>query len=127
MKSILLEDLLDMSEQDFKEELKSRGLNVEGMGRRFEVALQKATDSAVRRLYERAKEMPSGTSQLIGIAKDISANDARILLGRLNDANVPFLLAARNGRPLSELPDAEVESLVRDLLELGLIRHEDLP
>lgn len=124
LKGILLEDLLEMSEQDFKEELKNRGLTTEDLARRFDAALEKATASAVKRLYQQAREEDGGEQPLTAV--NVTAALARTALGRLNEANVPFLLAARKGRPLNELPDAEVESLARDLLELGLIKPEDL-
>lgn len=124
LKGILLEDLLEMSEQDFKEELKNRGLTTEDLARRFDVALEKATALALKRLYQQAREEGAGEQTLTPV--NVTAAVARVALGRLNEANVPFLLAARKGRPLNELPDAEVESLARDLLELGLIKPEDL-
>ena len=123
----LAADVMDTSDEDIFLEVRDRGIDPEAAASRVASVLQRAIlDSGKQKMTSARESLQS--QKLVNKRSDpIDISKARALLEKAvkSDANLQqrLTLAARNGE---SLPDSDVQSLVDDLLELGILNDEGL-
>jgi len=118
-------DVMDTSDEDVFAEVRDRGTDPEAAASRVASVLQRAILDSGKEKMVAARESLQKQDSAENCREPIDISKARALLAKAasSDAHLEqrFTLAARNG---DSLPDSDIQSLVEDLLELGILTDE---
>ena len=121
----LAADVMGTSDEEIFAEVRDRGVDPEAAATRVASVLQRAILDSGKEKMAAARESLQKQKATEGTREPVDIATARALLQKAakSDANLQqrLTLAARNG---DGLPDGDIQSLVDDLLELGILTDE---
>jgi len=121
----LAADVMGTSDDEIFAEVRDRGVDPEAAATRVASVLQRAILDSGKEKMTAARESLQEQNAAEGRREPVDISKARALLEKAgnSDANLQqrWTLAARNG---DSLPDGDIQSLVDDLLELGILTDE---
>ena len=121
----LAADVMGTSDEEIFAEVRDRGVDPEAAATRVASVLQRAILDSGKEKMAAARESLQKQKAAEDTREPVDIAKARALLEKAakSDANLQqrLTLAARNG---DSLPDGDVQSLVDDLLELGILTDE---
>jgi hypothetical protein len=121
----LAADVMGTSDEEIFAEVRDRGVDPEAAATRVASVLQRAVLDSGKEKMAAARESLQKQKAAEDTREPVDIAKARALLEKAatSDANLQqrLTLAARNG---DSLPDGDVQSLVDDLLELGILTDE---
>lgn len=118
-------DVMDTNDEEIIAELRDRGVDPEAAASRVASVLQRAVLDSGKERMAAARESLQEQTSTEECREPIDISKARSLLEKaaISDASLEqrLTLAARNG---DSLPDSDLQSLVEDLLDLGILVDE---
>ena len=121
----LAADVMGTSDEEIFAEVRDRGVDPEAAATRVASVLQRAILDSGKEKMAAARESLQKQKATEDTREPVDIATARALLEKAakSDANLQqrLTLAARNG---DSLPDGDIQSLVDDLLELGILMDE---
>ena len=118
----IAEDYLFMSDDEVLEEMKAAGMDVRAEEEKTRDILAKAIETAGQSALESARKAAGTDSMVKGLnVLEWPLKSKQELLSRAQEHSKDFTLAARQA---SEMSESDLDSLLEDLLDLGVIDKE---
>jgi hypothetical protein len=125
IESALIDSLMNCAEQDLREELAAAGGDPDVCIAEIEAAIARAQSECVRRRMEAARAELAAWREKTKAATGDKSEGARARFERMragSDISPKMMLAARNGKNLSE---RDLQSLLEDIAELERLEKGD--